>query len=148
MIDNPYQAPEADLTQNPSAAAVAPPLWNPDAIGNWSLLLTPLFGAFLVARNWQALGEYGRARRASYWFYIGLPLYFFAIALPVAGFALLVIWYFFSNRPQAKYVRERFGTNYPRRPWLAPIGITMGLFFGVTALFIFIARTMFQAGFG
>lgn len=146
MIDNPYQAPEADLSRDPRGAA-APPLWNPDAIGNWSLVLTPLFGAVLVARNWRALGEPGRARAASAWFYVGIPLYFFALALPVAGFALLVIWYFLSNRLQAKYVRERFGNDYPRQPWLGPIFITLGLFFCIATLFVLIARTMSRAGY-
>lgn len=31
-------------------------LWNPNAAVNWSVLFTPIFGAWIQAKNWKALG--------------------------------------------------------------------------------------------
>lgn len=39
----------------------APPLWNPNAAANWSLLFSPVFGALLQMKNWEALGEDDKA---------------------------------------------------------------------------------------
>lgn len=111
-------------------APVAPPLWNPDAAACWSLLLTPAFGAWLQMKNWTALGEDEEAAASRRWFVgvlvllIGLPLVqLFLPALHINGIAnviglpLLLAWYYSSARPQARYVRQRFGKTYPRRGW-------------------------------
>jgi hypothetical protein len=44
-----------------SDADAAPALWNPNAAANWSLLFSPMFGAWLHMKNWAALGEPERA---------------------------------------------------------------------------------------
>jgi hypothetical protein len=111
-------------------APVAPPLWNPDAAACWSLLLTPAFGAYLQMKNWAALGEDEEAAASRRWFVgvlvllLCLPLLeLFAPGLPIHGIAnfiglpLLLAWYYASARPQARYIRQRFGKSYARRGW-------------------------------
>jgi len=121
MTDNPYAAPEADVRV---VAADAPALWNPNAAGNWSLLFTPVFGSFLVWRNWLAIGE--RQRAGLVWFIVSLVMLLPTMAVPGLGLLWLIIWYFGSARGQARQVRERWGNDYPRRPWLVPILIGFG----------------------
>ena len=51
MQDDRYAPPLAPVADpRPSGAfGAAPPLWNPNAAGFWSLLFSPAFGAFLHA---------------------------------------------------------------------------------------------------
>lgn len=107
-------------------------IWNPNAAANWSLLFSPAFGSYLHMRNWRALGEPDKAATAKVWFYASLGL---LIAYPVIGvvggdtnganglarslgLAFLFAWYFSAGRAQAKYVKDRFGSTYDRKPWL------------------------------
>lgn len=51
----------------PSPATAAAALWRPSAVAVWSLVFTPVFGSYLLMRNWQALGHQraaGAARRS------------------------------------------------------------------------------------
>ena len=104
-----------------------PQLWNPNAAASWSLLFTPLFGAWLHAKNWSALGEPERARKSMRWAYFCALFLLAAPFLPDkvgtgAGFWILIIWYFSSGRPQAKYVSERLQQSYPKKGWRKPLG--------------------------
>ena len=60
MSLNPYSPPGAIIDD----VMNAPPLWNPNAAANWSLLFSPAFGAFVHMKNWQALGEPEKAANA------------------------------------------------------------------------------------
>jgi hypothetical protein len=138
---NPYAPPQAAVGEMASQEA-APALWNPNAAANWSLIFTPMFGAFLHMRNWQALGEQGKARTSRYWVVVGATVFSGLTLLSAlqaqskgagslirtAGFILLLSWYFGSARAQSRYVKERFGNKYPRRGWGKPILAALGVF--------------------
>lgn len=138
MSINPYAPPTA-VIQESVQPEEAPMLWNPNAAANWSLLFTPAFGAYLLMKNWQALGESKRATSAKRWMIASLILLgLFLIFLPAAamravGFSVLICWYFLSVRPQVAYLKERFGTAYPRKGWAKP------LLFGVLGIVALIA---------
>lgn len=122
-----------DLTPHaparPEAAEGA--IWNPNAAANWSLIFTPAFGSYLQMRNWHALQEPEKARSARAWFNTSLFILFANLFVGMAmgdakladGFSRLVLfgylftWYFLSGRAQGRYVKEKFGKDYPRRPW-------------------------------
>ncbi len=149
---NPYAPPQAavrDIEPGHSLEA-APALWNPNAAASWSLLLTPMFGAFLHMKNWQAMGETQRAATSKKWI-IGTVVVYLLIAVMGAlapdgkaadgigravGFAVLLSWYFTSAKAQAKFVKERFGDAYPRRPWIK------ALLLGVAGIIAFIVTAM------
>lgn len=106
----------------------APSLWNPDALANWSLLLTPLFGSYLVAENYKAMGKHKDAKGAMDWFYIGIATLlsgFIFFPFGIYGFwmlmliflAYLVSWYFMSARKQRRAILSAYGKNYERQPW-------------------------------
>lgn len=109
------------------------PLWNPKAAAFWSLLFFPVFGAWLHAKNWSALGDKIKAKQSMYWVYGGvLELLLGFLPLPPI-FGLILIgyffaWYFLSARSQIKYVEEQVGGIYEKRGWAKPLGIaTVGL---------------------
>jgi len=130
---NRYAPPRAVVDDAMREHGEAPPLWNPNATANWSLVFTPVFGAWLQMRNWRALGETRRSDSAKIWLKLSatfLALEMFVLFLPTNTPALvmklfdvvwLLAWYFASGRPHVKWVRERFGSDYPRRPWLPPL---------------------------
>lgn len=160
MSDNPYAPPKAVVAdiQNP---ADAPPLWNPNAAANWSLLFSPAFGAYVHMKNWEALGETGKASIAKIWVIVvavillGLPLV--PVLMPgvlnLQGFSspigllLLISWYVGIGRAQATYVKERFGNTYPRRGWGKPILIALAVMFAYF-LIVAVLAALFLSGLG
>lgn len=157
---NPYAPPEATVADIGSDAEAAPALWNPGASTAWSLLFTPVFGAILQMKNWQALGEHAKAARSRAWA-IGCAIFTVlhsigAMFLPTSptidrvsnltGLILLLIWYFVNGREQIGVVKTRFGKTYPRRGWAMPLLIALGVFvaFMVVIFVIAIAITAAQ----
>jgi hypothetical protein len=139
LSSNPYAPPKAFVADIP-AQVDSPPLWNPNAAANWSLLFSPAFGAFLHMKNWEALGEPEKASAAKVWVIVALVLVFglplvsllvpamagFQSIFRLFGLVLLISWYSSSGRPQARYVKDRFGKDYPRRGWGKPLLIAFG----------------------
>lgn len=124
-----------------------PYLWNPNAAALWSLLFTPIFGAWLHMRNWQELGDKTMARKNLMWI-IAYPIA--ALALPIGlllmgidipniwGWLLLLVWYLTLGKTQIQLVKEEFGGDYERRSWWLPLllGIVFTIVFGLAILFI------------
>ena len=151
---NPYAPPQAELLDSavPEDLEVAPALWNPNAAGGWSLLLTPVFGAYLHMKNWEALGHPDKAATSKKWVIgsalalVGLMIVSVlapesqdslmnAISRP-AGLGLILAWYYSIGKSQQTYVAERFGKDYPRRGWIVPILISLGVMLGILAAMV------------
>lgn len=122
--------------QNCEAHSNQKTFWNPNAVANWSLLYTQIFGAWLTYLNWQKLGEAAHAKRSKQWLTgstVWLPLSVimmnvadnvsFSIGVLASYVVLLLSWFFLENRKQNKYLLERFGKAYPRRSWGKPLAI-------------------------
>jgi hypothetical protein len=62
-MQNPYAPPRAAVADIDDGRA-SPPLWNPSAAANWSLLFSPAFGALVQMKHWEALGEPAKASAA------------------------------------------------------------------------------------
>jgi zinc-ribbon domain len=117
-------------------------IWNPNATANWSLIFSPAFGSYLQMLNWRALGEHEKAASSQNWFYVSLGMlavYVFMgvfmddskaadVAARGLGFFFLIGWYFSVGRAQSKYVKEKFGSGYARKPW------SKALLIGIAAL--------------
>jgi hypothetical protein len=146
---NPYAPPRAqvaDIDQLVSGEN-APALWNPNAAASWSLLFTPIFGAYLHMRNWQALGQPEKAARSKNWIIGSLVCILLLVIVPLllpdskgvdaigraCGFALLITWYYAMGKSQQAFVLGKFGKTYPRRGWSKPLLAAVG---GVIALFV------------
>ncbi len=157
-------APTSKLAVKPTESSSNPnvatnesgAIWNPNAASNWSLIFTPAFGSYLHALNWRTLGEQDRARSAMGWFYFSLAMlvvYIFMgmfiadekaadVAARGLGFLYLIIWYFSAGRAQAKYVKKKFGSDYPRRSWGKPLLIGVAAIVGYLALAVAIGFTI------
>ena len=120
-------------------AAAAPRLWNPEAAGAWSLIFNPVFGSILVMMNWQALRAPEKVRNTQVWLVVSIIVLVGAFflpssVLPLVTIGYLLVWYFSVAKPQAKYIRERWGQAYPRRSWLWPLVIAFGILFSFLCL--------------
>lgn len=118
-------------------------LWQPDAAANWSLLFTPLFGAYLHMRNWEALGQPKKALRARCWVwasFVMLVLNAWADAIEArlnvepalvrwSTVVYLLAWYFGEARSQIRTVRSHYGSAYEREPWdgVVVTGVALGV---------------------
>src|SRR3990172_9439245 len=104
MNENLMQQSPAQPLDN-QGYGTAPALWNPEAAGGWSLIFTPIFGAILVLKNWQALGAKEKIRGAQLWLIASIIMVVVQILVGIPLlFVYLVIWYFASAKSQAKYV--------------------------------------------
>ncbi len=150
--NNPYAPPKASV-EPVEVRVAAPALWNPNAAASWSLLFSPIFGAILHMKNWQALGEAKKAESARAWA-MGSLLFFVAvaivsIALPdskavdgfgrAGGIGLLVAWYYANGKAQQGYVLAKFGKRYPKRGWIKPLLLALLALVGYIAAFAAIA---------
>ena len=114
----------------PVPSTTAPVLWNPEAAGGWSLIINPVFGSILVLMNWQALGIKEKIRNSQIWLIVSIIMLVIGFFLPspfgtVVTLSYLLIWYFSAVKPQAKYIKERWGNTYPRKSWLWPLVIAI-----------------------
>ena len=158
MEPNPYAPPRASVA-DVADGKVAPALWNPNAAASWSLLLSPAFGAILHLKNWQRLGEPGKAATSRIWAIVTVALLAVVIVasvlLPeakaldavsrVVGLALLLGWYFSIGRSQAAYVHARYGKGYPRRGCTKPLLLALLAFIAFIGLAIGIALVVAPA---
>ncbi len=123
-------------------------IWNPNAAANWSLVFTPAFGSYLQMLNWKALGQPDQAESSKNWLYASLAILVVYVLMGVfmsdskaadgaargLGFLYLLVWYFSAGRSQGKFVKEKFGSNYPKKPWGRALLIGIA---GIIGYFIF-----------
>lgn len=143
-------SPSENAFPQPAPAAI----WNPAAAACWSILFTPAFGAYLLMRNWEALGQPRQAALARKWFCFSLGLLLVQVLSAAfnarlnsqsglvqwCALAWLAAWCVGAALPQARLVRARFGARYPRKTWdhalLAAVAAGTG-YFAVKGLFTF-----------
>jgi len=134
---NPFEPPRAALEkpdEEVDSRAAAPPLWNPNVAGLWSLFLTPIFGSLLVRKNWEAIGDAREARVGTVWLGVSILIeaaWFTDAVGPAIPFLFMVVWYVAFQRIQALYVRERWGTDYPHKPWALTVGMGFVVLFAI-----------------
>jgi hypothetical protein len=138
MNENLVQESPAQPLSNQSYGP-APVLWNPEAAGAWSLIFNPVFGSILVLMNWQRLGVKDKIRNAQIWLVVSIIMLVIVFFAPpsvraLVSIAYLLVWYFAAAKPQANYIRERWGNAYPRRSWLWPLLIAFGILFALLCL--------------
>jgi hypothetical protein len=138
-----------DLTSNDVERKSQKKLWNPTAAASWSILFTPIFGAFLQMKNWRSLGEYQKASESRDWFYASI---FYLLALSFISLLLsspkdlglmlwalqviiLITWFISSGRMQNKYIKDLGISTYARRGWLWPLLIAAALYVSLHPIF-------------
>lgn len=153
---NALSSAPANETANIQPQAAEAAIWNPNAAANWSLIFSPAFGAYLQMLNWRALGESEKAASSQNWFYVGLGMLVVYVLMDVfisdqkaadgaargLGFLFLLVWYFSSGRAQGKYVKEKFGKTYAKKPWGRALLIGVGAIVGYFIVFVVIGLVL------
>jgi hypothetical protein len=112
-------------------ASHAQALWNPSVAACWSVIFTPAFGAYLLMRNWEALGDQRQAEASRKWFAFSIGLLAVRVLSAAintrlhsesnlilwVSWAWLLVWWIGAAAPQARMVRARFGADFPRQGW-------------------------------
>jgi hypothetical protein len=132
-----------------------PALWNPKAAAYWSLLFSPAFGAFLHARNADAMGRVDEARANRVWFYVliaylGLVFVTIFLLIPeglytMASIGLLFGWYLCRGKKQVTYVKETWRDGYERKRWKQPLLIAFGSLIGTSIVLAVAEDLMFHS---
>jgi hypothetical protein len=149
---NPYAPPNAVVGDVVNAEA-APALWNPTAAGCWSILFSPIFGAYLHMLNWKALGQPEKAAASKKWVIgsiaFSVALILVTLVMPesksldavgrLGGLVLLIVWYYAIGKSQQSYVAAQFGKHYPRRSWTVPLLTALGILIGVMVVAFVVA---------
>ena len=117
--------PTSQSTPPPPSIQATPKLWNPNAAANWSVLITPILGAWLHAKNWKELDQPDKAQKSMIWVYVGFVFLIAVFFLPDnlgAGPGLIFIfaWYFSSAKGQVKYLKEN-NISYDKKAWGKPL---------------------------
>ena len=108
-------------------------LWSPNAAANLALLFSPIFSAWLMAKNWQELGKPDEAKKSMTWvkIWIGfLPVSLLVVVMApgipmtLVYLILLVAWYYKLGKKQITYVRE-VGVQYEKKEWGKPVLIAL-----------------------
>lgn len=121
----------SDTTALGHKAAHGMALWNPSVAACWSVVFTPAFGAWLLMRNWEVLGDKHQAMQSRKWFVFSVGLLVVRLLSGALNSRLnsqsnlllwfswgyLALWWIAAVAPQAKAVRARFGADFPRQGW-------------------------------
>lgn len=102
-------------------------IWNPTWASSLSLIFSAIFGAYLITKNWQSLGNKKEAKKSRIWFYcsialvpVGMILPMERVAVGLLHFIYLAVWHFLSAKKQIKYVKNSL-QQYPRKSMIKPI---------------------------
>ena len=113
-----------------------PELWNPHIAVLLSVFFTPIFGTWIIAKNWEVLELPNRAKKSMIWVLFGIIFLSlnFASPLPTGPFYLLV-WYFVSAKAQTKYIKQNYAnTGYDKKAWGKPILFGFAAFFAMVTI--------------
>lgn len=125
MSENPYKAPVSSLHY--SAEKNSPALWSPNTAGILSLLFSPVFGSYIIAKNWEALGEGSKQESAEKWLWASVGIMILSALASVIAFLYIIIWYFVVNRPQARYIKEKYPEGHSERGWKNPVLVALAI---------------------
>jgi hypothetical protein len=127
-------------------------LWNPMASAYWSLLLSPLFGATLLDRNWREMGKHDSARQTRFLMWAtGL----FAVLSVVHAFTdtsqstdkviqgiskivglVLTAFCFSIGRRQRDFLKDSLKSDYRKRAWGKALAIGFSAVLGFIGIVV------------
>lgn len=127
---SPRQNAFTPIRENDAAKPLA--LWNPLAAVGWSMLLSPTFGAWLLALNWKRIGDNRSATIAAIWgagfFVVAFLVDIFEInrrlgasVNTIVFYGYLSAFYFLHALKQIEYVQKRLLNVYSKRRWRYPL---------------------------
>lgn len=128
-------------------------IWNPNALGCWALLVTPLCSSYLLYKNAEKFNDVDSMKACRDWSIAYLVLLIFSIFILILnpeyqngvngiGLWYLIIWYFQLVKKEVKKTKQRLGENYERPSTLewflfVVIGLVIrAILMGLTAVIV------------
>lgn len=111
-------------TQNPtieSPPALFISIWNPTTVSSLSIILTPVFGAYLHSKNWKVLNNTEESKQSMMWFYSSIVIMLLIVIFSTSTNATLLkwvyignllSWYFVSAKNQQAFIRDKTKIRY------------------------------------
>ena len=112
-------------------------LWNPRAIGLWSIVFSPIFGAVIHAINWKKLNKPNMMWINVIWVILIIIM---ILVLPddtnsIPSLLIWIFWYGLTARKQKEYIEEN-NIDYEPKPLFKLIAILGGfLIITIVAMF-------------
>lgn len=106
----------------------------------WSLLLTPIFGAYVIKSNWKILGQEQQEKRSKTWLIALIIVYIAGILFLSGGVCSLIFlvalltWFFLECKPQKKHLDDR-KIDYQKRSWKSLVPKAEGILIGAWIVF-------------
>ena len=111
-------------------------LWNPRAIGLWSIVFSPIFGAVIHAINWKKLNKPNMMWINVIWvILIIIMILVLPDDAPNPSLVIWILWYALTARKQKEYIEEN-NIDYEPKPLFKLIAILGGfLIITIVAMF-------------
>ena len=117
-----------------SGSVITPEVWNPEAVGVFSVFLTPFWGSILLAKNWESLNHPEKSAKVRNWGWVWLIVVLANVLLPefvdnvpiaLLTLPLLILWYFIVVKEQVNYLKNT-NISYYKKGWLKPQMLGIG----------------------
>ncbi len=89
--------------------------------------LDELLETVVILKNWQSIGEQPRVKTGWAWLAVSVAMVIVFGATYWVHLIYLLTWSLAWPMKQARYVNERWGANYPKKRWVAPLLVGLGV---------------------
>ena len=125
-------------------------IWNPNVAACLSIIFTPIFGAWIHAKNWEVLKKEQERRWSMLFVYCLISVTIFVVYYQLfigdvksspLSIGTLLTWYFILGKSQLSHIKDN-DINYEKRSWIKPLLCGVGgyiILFGISISLITIA---------
>ena len=125
-------------------------IWNPNVAACLSIIFTPIFGAWIHAKNWEVLKKEQERRWSMLFVYCLIIVTIFVVYYQIfigdvksspLSIGTLLTWYFILGKSQLSHIKDN-NINYEKKSWIKPLLCGVGgyiILFGISISLITIA---------
>ena len=125
-------------------------IWNPNVAACLSIIFTPIFGAWIHAKNWEVLKKEQERRWSMLFVYCLISVTIFVVYYQLfigdvksspLSIGTLLTWYFILGKSQLSHIKDN-NINYEKKSWIKPLLCGVGgyiILFGISISLITIA---------
>ena len=125
-------------------------IWNPNVAACLSIIFTPIFGAWIHAKNWEVLKKEQERRWSMLFVYCLIIVTIFIVYYQLfigdvksspLSIGTLLTWYFILGKSQLSHIKDN-NINYEKKSWIKPLLCGVGgyiILFGISISLITIA---------
>ena len=118
-------------------------IWNPNVAACLSIIFTPIFGAWIHAKNWEVLKKEQERRWSMLFVYCLIIVTIFVVYYQLfigdvksspLSIGTLLTWYFILGKSQLSHIKDN-NINYEKKSWIKPLLCGVGgyiILFGIS----------------